>query len=328
MLNRLKGMITYQKLHSNPAAFVSLTGLRPEAFDDLRTAYSQAQEQQRQQTTCTKRHGQPRQRAVGAGRRFSHDTATRLLMALFWLRVYPTFEVLGFFFSLAKSNASTNVHEVLTTLESLSDFAFERPAQERQKLRSVAAVMDAFPDVALVIDAKEQRVQRPKSKQDKGHQEQKAYYSGKKKAHTLKTQVAVNPQGRFEAVSQSVPGAQHDITLLRHSKLLDNLAPDEASMMDKGYDGIVKDYPAQIIYQPYKARRNNPLSPEQKAHNRWLAKYRIIVEHSIAQLNQFQVLAQVFRHARDKHSQIVRVVAGIVNRRIEVQPLKTYATAA
>jgi len=248
---------------------------------------------------------------------------------LFWLRTYPTFEVLGFFFGLAKSNASDNasdnVHDVLATLETLSDFAFERPSTQRPKLRSVAAVMDAFPDVALVIDAKEQRVRRPQS--SKEQDKQKPYYSGKKKAHTLKTQVAVNPQGRFQAISQSVPGgANHDLTLLRDSKLLDTLDNDEASMMDKGYDGIRNTYPDKVIYHPHKARRNHPLTDEQKAYNRHLSRYRIVVEHSLAQLNQFQVLAQVFRHDRAHHTHIVRVVAGIVNRRMERQPLKSYVS--
>ena len=98
-------------------------------------------------------------------------------------------------------------------------------------------------------------------------------------------------------------------------------------MVDKGYDGIQKDYPDVRVYQPYKARRNHPLTDDQKAYNRFLARYRIVVEHSIAQLNRFQVLVQVFRHQRNGHSRIVRIVAGLANRRIQAAPLKLYATA-
>ena len=32
-----------------------------------------------------------------------------------------------------------------------------------------------------------------------------------------------------------------------------------AAMLDKGYDGLQKDYPNHKLYQPYKARRNRPL---------------------------------------------------------------------
>ncbi len=97
----------------------------------------------------------------------------------------------------------------------MADFPFEKPAKGRKTLRSLEAVMDAFPDVALVIDAKEQRTRRPKSDKDNDEHAQsrlsdfrkKPYarkcfaYSGKKKTHTqenrwsrflcLKNQIAV-----------------------------------------------------------------------------------------------------------------------------------------
>ena len=162
-------------------------------------------------------------------------------MTLMWLRVYPTFALVGFFFSLHESNAWRTVQDGLATLETPSRFDFEKPAKERKALRTAAAVMDAFPDVALVIDAKEQQIQGPRSDKDN---DRHLPYSGKKKAHTLKSQFAVYPDGRIEALSASVPGgANYELTLLRADKLLDNLDADEAGMMDKGYDGIARTIP-------------------------------------------------------------------------------------
>ena len=69
------------------------------------------------------------------------------------------------------------------------------------------------------------------------------------------------------------------------------------------------------------------MTSEQKAFNAHLSKYRIVVEHSLAQMNQFQVLAQVFRHDRQRHGGLTRIVAGLVNRRIAKRPLKTYTVA-
>jgi hypothetical protein len=321
-------MITFEKLSQQPSAFGSLTGMSLSEFHALFAAFALAQSARRATARTTRRDHKPRQRASGAGRRFANDERTRLVMALVWLRVYPTFAVLGFFFSLHKSNAHPNVMDVLCTLESLTEFAFERPATERKALGSVAAVMDAFPDVALIIDSKEQRTRRPKS--SKEDDRQKPYYSGKKKAHTLKTQVAVTPSGMIGALSQSVPGgANHDLTLLRTSKLLDNLDPHEAAMMDKGYDGIVKDHPHTRLYLPFKARRGHPLTEEQKAYNRHLSGYRIVVEHVNARLNQFGALSQVWRGGREgQHTQVVRVLAHLVNRRTGLVPLKRYAPVA
>ena len=320
-------MITYASLCQHPRAFRSLTGHTPEQFALLMADFAPAHQQRRAAASTTRRKGRPRQRAVGAGSKYRHDLPTRLLMTLFWARVYPSLEVLGFFFGLDKTNVHDAINDILATLDTLADFPFERPAKERQKLHSVAAVMDAFPDVSLVIDAKEQRIQRPKS--SKEDDRQKPYYSGKKKCHTLKNEIAVQPDGTIGAISQSVPGgAVHDLTLLRGTGLIGRLDPEsEAVMLDKGYDGIRKDYPEHTIYQPFKARRNHPLTPEQKAYNRHLSGYRIVVEHTNAQLNQFQVLAQVYRHGRQGHSRVFRAVAYLVDRRIRERPLKNYPVA-
>jgi hypothetical protein len=320
-------MITYEALSRHPSAFRSLAGHSVAAFEALFAEFAPAHQQRCRTATTTRREGKPRQRNVGAGPAFTHDLKTRLLMALIWLRIYPTFEVLGFLFSLNKTNVHATVADLLATLETLADFPFERPPAERKKLCSVAAVMDAFPEVRLVIDAKEQRIQRPKS--SKEDDRQKPYYSGKKKGHTLKSQIAVTPEGGIGAVSLSVPGgATHDLTLLRRTRLIEQLDPDdEAAMLDKGYDGIRKDYPEHRLYLPFKARRNHPLTEAEKAYNRHLSSYRIVVEHTNAQLNQFQALSQVYRHAREGHSRVVRVVALLVDRRIRQRPLKSYPTA-
>jgi hypothetical protein len=330
-LNKLAGMITYEKLNRRPKSAPSLIGMPIATFDQLYAEFEPIHHQRLRNAGLTRRTKTPRRRAVGAGHRHHHNLRDRLLMTLFWLRVYTTYEVLAFFYDLDKTNIEDNLKDILATLEMMTTFNFERPGPERVKLRTPQAVMDAFPDVRLVIDGKEQRVQRPKNtKDDDGNSQdnQRPYYSGKKKAHTIKCQIAVRPDGLIEAVSDSVPGgANHDLALLRCTDLLAQLDPGEAAMMDKGYTGIANDYPETLVYLPYKARRNHPLTDEQKAYNRLLAHYRIVVEHTIAQMNRFQALRQVFRHRREGHTQIVRIVAGLVNRQIQATPLKTYATA-
>jgi DDE superfamily endonuclease len=314
-------MFDYETLTRHPGAFRSLTGMTPDEFDTLLAAFRDAHTRRQRRSRST-RTGQPRQRAAGAGHPYDHDDRHRLLMALVWLRIYPTYELLGFFFDLHRRNAQLNVRDVLATLDTLDDFPFDRPGRDRTKLRSATEVMAAFPAVRVVIDSKEQRVNRPT-----GHDAQKPYYSGKKKAHTVKAQVVVDPCGRIESVGDSVPGgANHDLPLLCGSGVLEQLAPGEAAMVDKGYVGVKNYYPDVPVVIPFKATRNHPLTEEQKAYNRVVARYRIVVEHTMAQLNRFTVLRQVFRgQQRGRHGQVVRVVARLVNRRLRVKPLKTYA---
>jgi len=314
-------MFAYETLTRYPSAFRSLTGMTPAPFNNLLTACRAARDRRQRQSRTTRR-GQPRRRAAGAGHPHRHDDRHRLLMTLVWLRVYPTYELLGFFFGLHKRNAQLNVRDVLAVLDTIDDFPFDHPGRDRKKLGSLTEVMAAFPEVRILIDSKEQRVNRPR-----GDDAQKPYDSGKKKAHTVKTQVVVDPCGRIAGVSDSVPGgANHDLPLLCGSGVLEQLADGEAAMMDKGYVGVKNYYPDVPVVIPFKACRNHPLTEEQKAYNREVARCRIVVEHTMAQLNRFTVLRQVFRgQQRRRHGLVVRVVAKLVNRRLRVKPLKTYA---
>jgi hypothetical protein len=315
-------MFRYDDLRRHPTAFPSLTGLNRAEFDELVPRFERAERAVRARSGTTRREGKPRVNAPGAGPRHAHAACNRLLMALVWLRVYPTYEVLGFFFGLHKRNAQLNVRSALAALDSLDDFPFDRPSRERPKMRSAAEVMAAFPQVRLVIDGKEQRVNRPH-----GHDAQRPYYSGKKKAHTVKAQVAIDTRGRIESISPSVPGgANHDLALLRGSGVLESLAEGEAAMLDRGYVGVGNYYPGVPVVIPFRASKGRPLTDDQRARNRLIAQYRIVVEHTMAQLNRFTVLRQVFRgQKRERHGEVIRVVGKLVNRRLAVKPLKTYA---
>jgi hypothetical protein len=317
-------MLRLESLAAKPRAFVSLTGLTPAEFEALYGTFAPAYQRRRVAADTTRRGRQPRRRAPGAGHPHALDLRHRLLLALAWLKVYPTFEVLGLLFGLDKGNARRNLLEALEVLEGLDDFPFDRDPRGRPaRPRSVEAVMEAFPAVRLVIDSKEQRVYRPGGP----HERQKPYYSGKKKAHTLKTQLAVAPDGLIEALSADVPGSVNDVRLPRESGLLGRLAEGEAALTDKGYEGAGKGV-AVVVLMPKKNRKRNPCTEEDKARNRLIARNRIVVEHTIAQLNRFTVLRQVYRGRRARHSQVVRVVAVLANRRIRVTPLKRYGTAA
>ena len=62
-----------------------------------------------------------------------------------------------------------------------------------------------FPGFKAFIDSTEQEIQRPKDKKRK-----KDYYSGKKKRHTVKTQLMVNAEGKILHKSKYRKGRQHD----------------------------------------------------------------------------------------------------------------------
>src|SRR5688500_10657943 len=178
-------MLTLTKLRTKPAALRSLTGLTlpqyEQLFAEVAPHYAAAEE-----TRLTRPH---RQRERGAGRKYKLSLEDRLLLALVWLRVYPTYEVLSLLFDLDKGAVCRNLERMLTVLRQVTAVALTGPPDGQRKRRWPDLLRD-FPDVVAIIDATEQRIQRPQ-----GPAAQKPYYSGKKKAHTLKTQVQIAPDG-------------------------------------------------------------------------------------------------------------------------------------
>ena len=302
-------MTIYNKLSRRPQAFRSLTGLSVEEFNalyeevaDKIDTYNESQLNQRE-----------RERNIGAGGQYQHDAGNRLLMAMIWLRIYPTYEVLGFLFDLDKSNIGRNLQGVLTVLQQELGDEIQWP-DKRQRKRKLAAFMQDFPEVVAIVDATEQPTQRPKDAEA-----QKRYYSGKKKRHTLKTQIVVAPDGELMAVSQTVPGSRHDKKLYEESAVGNKLNDDEAMMGDSGFQGIQQEHRALL---PHKKPKGGKLTQEQKDYNRRVSQVRVVVENTLAQIKIFRVAAEVYRHAREGYNAIFCIVAVLINRRIRQRPLR------
>lgn len=303
-------MITYRSLAQTPSAFKSLTGVSVPEFDALCREWVHADAVARAGAPLTREDPHPRRRAPGAGRKWDLDTPTRLLAALVWLKLYPTWQVLGFLFGVEESASRRSTKDVLSGLEGLATFPLEqRPT--RSQGRGLAQVVVDCPVLEVIVDSQEQKTRRPK-----GWDQQKPFYSGKKKAHTLKSQAVVDLEGRVQAVSDSVPGSTSDLALLQRSGVVERLNPAEAVGADKAYVGGETRYPGHTFYVPVKKPPHGKRTAEETSYNRSLASVRIIVEHLFARMSRFGSLAQVWRHARERHSGIFRVVAWLADRQI------------
>ena len=303
-------MITYRDLSRKPVSFKSLTGLSVAEFDALCREWIHADARARDTSPLTRTRQTPRQRRAGAGRKWVLDAPTRLLMALVWLKVYPTWEVLAYLFGLDERSARRSTRDVLQVLECVATFPLEQ-RKRGQHGRALNEVLEAHPVLEVLIDSREQRIRRPT-----GAEKQRPFYSGKKKAHTLKMQAAVSVEGRVQAVSESVPGTTSDLELLDRSGVVEQLEADEAAGLDKGYVGVEKRHSTRTFYVPNKKPPKGELSEVQKSYNRSLSSVRIAVEHLFGRMSYFGALSQVFRHRRERHGTVVRVVAWLVDRQI------------
>jgi hypothetical protein len=300
-------MLTYETVSKRPEEFQSLTGLSVEEFDQLYTEVEQVYQTAEERRLARSN----RRRKRGAGHKFRHTLKNRLLLVLTWLRVYPSYRVLGLLFNLDKSNICRNLKIMVPLVQQVTDLAFPDLETDLGE-DDLAAILALFPELRAIVDATEQRTRRPKDPQV-----QKAYYSGKKKAHTIKTQLLVNQEGRPCHVSDSVPGSHHDLNLERQSQINEQLPPQVKMMGDKGYQGLQDDNPERMVELPTRKPRGGELTDEQKNANRALGSTRIVVEHVLAHVKVFQVLYQVYRHSRELYNRIVRLVVGLVTRHID-----------
>jgi len=109
----------------------------------------------------------------GAGHPYRLKTSKeKLFFVLYYLKNYPTYDVLGVEFGMHRSNAFRNVNKYMNALKAALSLYGAMPSD------SIAELSKRLKDVKLIIvDGTEQQRNRPKDKE-----KQKKYYSGKKNA--------------------------------------------------------------------------------------------------------------------------------------------------
>lgn len=310
-------ILSEARLREKPAVFRAMPGLAVAEFDGLAQDLVPLVATAAADAAAAARRGKPqRRRAVGGGHPFALSFRSQLLLTVIWLRVYPTSPVLGFLFGISHPTVLRTIARVLPILEQAGRDTMRLPGHGERGRRSRRGLNDllvAIPDLTIIVDSFEQRVQRPRDQEEAGR-----HYSGKKKQHTLKSQVAIDGQsGKVVAVSDSVCGPTSDLKLLEASGLLDRVDPEVGLLGDLAYVGAAPRHPAGLAFTPRRKPRGKPRPPEDVLSNTAFAAERIAVEHTIGRLRRYQALAQLDRHHRQAHAARVRAVAGLVNRQLD-----------
>jgi hypothetical protein len=303
-------ILRLSRLRGFPAIFRNLTGITIALFDQLLSELLPLFAAQRRQ-----RLDRPnRRRGFGGGDDFDLDAADQFLLTIFWLRHYPTQEVLGYLFGVSDSTAKRAIDRCLPVLEQSGKDTMRMPDPGRGRRKDLSTLLKDTPDVAVVIDTFEQAVQRPKRRQ-------KRFYSGKKKRHTLKSQVTVDEEtGAIVDVADSVPGPTADIKVLQKSKVLTRLPKGVGALGDLAYVGIADLHPEGRGATGRRKPRGQKRSLADRRYNKAFSRRRIVVEHGIGRLRRYQALTHTDRHFRKGHAARVRAVAGLVNRMLKHKP--------
>jgi hypothetical protein len=294
----------FHRLSRSPVVFKAMTGLSLAEFRALEIDFAPRFEQA--EAARLTRPG--RRRAIGAGHPFELPCRDHLLMTVVWLRRYPINAVLGYLFGIEETTALRTVRRVLPVLEAAGLDTMRLPDPGKWRRPGLAELTAEIPALTVIIDTFEQAVQRPQDRE-----EADTYYSGKKKRHTVKTQVAIRADtGQVVDLPPSRRGPTADLTLLKASRLLERLPDDAMPIGDLAYIGIDALHPRGAT--PRRKPRGKPRPPEDIAFNTAFARRRVLVEHTIGRLRSYQALTQTDRHHRRFHTQRARAIAGLVNR--------------
>lgn len=308
-------MLSYPRLSKIPSVFRSFTGLEVSEFDSV---YSEVEEvyPSAEEKRLSRKN---RQREIGAGHPFRLPLRDRLLMLLTYYRLYVTSTLTGFLYDLGQTNVLKDIRMLEPAVKEVLPLP-EKVYRKARKIRTIEELEEMFPGLRAIIDATEQEVPRPKNSTKR-----KAHYSGKRRRHTVKTQLTVNSNGLIVHRTSHARGRVHDYALFKRDR--PRLPEGVRPMVDLGYYGIQGDYPDLDAIIPFKrhgrgrgrgrgSEKAPDLTPEQKAFNRQVSKERVVVEHTISRLKKFRVMGEEFRNRLRHYDLMTDIVSGLVNLRI------------
>lgn len=239
-----------------------------------------------------------RQRGWGAGRKRRLTPKQEILLTLIYLRHNVAHEVVGALFGVSADTSENTFHEVVGVLRDVCP-AHRWDAEKQWTKREPSWHPDE--QDRLLVDTFETPVGRPSL-----DAAQRRVYSGKKKRHTLKTQVAADGAGELLEADPGHRGPTADKKLYEQSGVAARY-PQAEPWGDRGYQGTAG------MRTPHKKPKGGELTPEQREQNRQHAAIRVRVEHGIRRIKAFRIMREDYRLALGLFPRIATVVVGLVH---------------
>jgi hypothetical protein len=258
---------------------------------------------QRQQ----EKRAQPgRKRAPGAGRKRKLSPLREVLMTLVYLRHNVSHSVCGQLFGVSADVSEDTLQAVLQALKAACPS--DRWNAQKHWQKGEPSWKPDEQDL-LLIDSFETSVPRPSLPE-----KHKRLYSGKKKRHTLKTQVVTDPDGEIACIDPGHRGPTNDKTLYQQTQRdIEATFSHAQKQADLGYLGVA----GMILPHRRKNKRKvngvkNELTDEQKEQNRQLASVRVHVEHAIRRIKAWRILRENYRLATGRFATVAHATVGLV----------------
>lgn len=241
--------------------------------------------QEREETRLLQRK---RINKIGQGRPYELGVFSNLLLcSLLYLRTNSGYDLLGLLCGIDQTTVKRVVRRVLPLVQ--DRFMPDTPLMpKKRRTNKLDELLKEYPELADVIfDGSELPIKRPKKRQ-------KQSYSGKKKRHTKKVQLALNKRDKL-IIGISLPrrGRMHDKRQLERTHWSERLPATVHQYGDLGYLGMA------TVLTPVRKPRGKPLTRAQKRSNKRFAKERIVVEHGIRGMKVFRRIGETITAKTD-----------------------------
>jgi hypothetical protein len=293
----MKIIMDIDKVLKNPRLVQAVLGVSKKEFESLVPVFSNIITQDR--------NSRKRKRKIGGGSNGKiKDPVKKLFFILWYVKVYPTFDVAAYVFASSKSRTHYWAHNILPLLEKTLKRKIVLPQRQISTPEEFLALFPFTKEVML------DGVERPTIRSRK-EKVQRKHYSGKKKRHMRKNVVVVDNRKRILLVSPSKHGKVHD-KKLNDKAIIASRIPESVSILaDTGFVGITKQHDNTLI--PKKKPRGKFLTSLEKEMNCLISSCRIKVEHALGGMKRFGAVSHIYRNKNGWDDSLVRVCAGLWN---------------
>jgi hypothetical protein len=289
----------------SPEIFSSVLGIPKKNFDRLLPKFSK---ELRKAELSKYIPETDRKRSLGGGRKATFSTdEEKLFFILFYYKVYPTLRLAEYLFGFDHTNILRWKDFLEKVLNNTLKYELVYPTKQIACLQELIEVYPVFQD--LIIDATERPVRRPMDKDMEN-----LHFSGKKKDHTIKNQLFINPKmKRIVYVSQACEGRKHDKRSFEEDKVWTKAPPGTTILTDGGYPGIGNLSPYIKHVKPFRKEAGKKLTNAQKETNKTLSSIRISVENVFGYMKHFNILRHDFRNNLEKAQIPFETIACVYN---------------
>ena len=236
-----------------------------------------------------------------------YGSKAKLDFILMYLKENPNQSYHGYLHHISQSKVSEWISYLLPVLEE-SLYKMKVMPQTGYRYKCSAVRSDY-----LLVDVTEREVVR-----DTDPDNQREFYSGKKKKHTIKNLAITDHQGYIEFISESYMGSVHDKTIWDQIQFD---FKDLNVLADLGFQGIEREHINAIL--PYKKPKGKELTPLQKQINHAIGSARVKVEHAFSGVKRMKIIRNKIRlKTYQIRDQVFRIAVALHNLRVSFRTIQ------